>query len=268
MKRNNFLINYNKRNILITGSTGKIGSNLSIAYSDLGANLILTDLDESKLRYLKDKILKKNKGLKISIFKCDLSNDFERKNLINFVKKKFKKIDIIVNNAGVLSSAFNSRHWIGSSKNQSIDYWRKSLEVNVTAVFDICKNLKERFNTKEDANIINLGSIYGHVAPRFSLYKNLKMGNPAGYAVSKSGLSQLTKWFAAEFSPGIRVNELAIGGIKRGQNKIFISRYIKKTLLKRMAKEEDIVNAVVFFTSSLSSYITGQTIFVDGGFSI
>ena len=94
------------------------------------------------------------------------------------------------------------------------------------------------------------------------------MGNPAGYAVSKSGLSQLTKWFAAEFSPGIRVNELAIGGIKRGQNKIFISRYIKKTLLKRMAKEEDIVTAVVFFTSSLSSYITGQTIFVDGGFSI
>ena len=115
-----------------------------------------------------------------------------------------------------------------SSKNQSIDYWRKSLEVNVTAVFDICKNLKERFNTKEDANIINLGSIYGHVAPRFSLYKNLKMGNPAGYAVSKSGLSQLTKWFAAEFSPGIRVNELAIGGIKRGQNKILLADILKR----------------------------------------
>ena len=59
MKRNNFLINFNKRNILITGSTGKIGSNLSMAYSDLGANLILTDLDESKLIYLKDRIFKK-----------------------------------------------------------------------------------------------------------------------------------------------------------------------------------------------------------------
>ncbi len=268
MKKDNFFLNFKNRNILITGSAGYIGKNMALTFSDLGANLILTDKDSVKLKKLRFYILKQNKNTRLHILKCDLSKDSERKKLISFTKLKFNKIDCVINNAGVLSSDFKSNQWIGKSKNQSIEYWRKSIEINLTSVFDICKNLKEKFNLKNDPNILNIGSIYGHVAPRFELYKNLNMGNPAGYAVSKSGLSQLTRWLASEFSPNIRVNELAIGGIMRNQDKIFIRRYKKMTLLKRMANEQDVVNSTLFLTSRLSSYITGQTIFLDGGFSI
>ena len=114
-EKDNFL-NFKRRNILITGSSGHIGKNMALTFSDLGANLILTDKDSAKLKKLKLYILNKNKDLKLHIFKCNLSKDSERKKLISFTKLKFNKIDCIINNAGVLSANFKSNQWIGKSK--------------------------------------------------------------------------------------------------------------------------------------------------------
>ena len=94
------------------------------------------------------------------------------------------------------------------------------------------------------------------------------MVNPAVYSVSKSGLNQFTKWLASYLSPKIRVNSVSPGGVFRGQNKKFVKRYISKTLLKRMATEEDVVNSIIFLCSDMSNYITGHNLIVDGGYTL
>ena len=115
--------------------------------------------------------------------------------------------------------------------------------------------------------ILNIASIYGVLGPDMEIYAGTNMGNPAAYAVSKGGLIQLTKWLSTILAPKIRVNCISAGGVKRGQSKSFISKYEKKVPLARMAVEEDIAKAMLFLTSDLSSYVTGQNIMVDGGYS-
>ena len=94
------------------------------------------------------------------------------------------------------------------------------------------------------------------------------MANPAAYAVSKGGLLQLTRWLSTTCAPSIRVNMISPGGIYRGQNELFVSRYEKDTPLGRMASEEDLIGALIYFSSDLSSYVTGQNIIVDGGWTV
>ena len=117
-------------------------------------------------------------------------------------------------------------------------------------------------------SIVNISSIYGTYAPDYSIYKDTKINNPAAYSVSKAGLTYLSKWLASSLAPKIRINSISPGGIFRNQDKKFVKKYIEKTLLKRMATEDDIAGCVAFLLSSLSSYITGQDIIVDGGWGI
>ena len=93
------------------------------------------------------------------------------------------------------------------------------------------------------------------------------MSNPAAYAASKGGLIQLTRWLATTMAPAVRVNAIAPGGIFRNQPESFVERYTERTPLKRMAYEDDLLGATVFLTSSMSSYVTGQVLSIDGGWS-
>jgi NAD(P)-dependent dehydrogenase (short-subunit alcohol dehydrogenase family) len=92
------------------------------------------------------------------------------------------------------------------------------------------------------------------------------MSSPAAYAASKAALLNLTKWLSVTIAPNVRVNSVSPGGIFRNQPDTFVSKYVAKTPLNRMAKEEDVVGSVLFLASSLSSYITGQDLRVDGGY--
>ena len=93
------------------------------------------------------------------------------------------------------------------------------------------------------------------------------MTNPAGYGASKGGLLQLTRYLATVFAPKIRVNAITPGGIWRGQPEIFVNRYEKRTPLGRMGMEEDFKGAVAYLASDLSTYVTGQNLVVDGGWT-
>ena len=93
------------------------------------------------------------------------------------------------------------------------------------------------------------------------------MGNPAGYAASKGGLIQLTRWLSTTLAPDIRVNSISPGGVYRSQSDKFVKKYIQKTPLKRMATEEDLKGGIIYLASDLSSYVTGQNIFIDGGWT-
>jgi NAD(P)-dependent dehydrogenase (short-subunit alcohol dehydrogenase family) len=94
------------------------------------------------------------------------------------------------------------------------------------------------------------------------------MGNPAAYAASKGGLLQLTRWLSTTLAPSVRVNAIAPGGIFRDQPEEFVNRYSSKVPMGRMATEDDLRGTLAYLASNLSAYVTGQVLFVDGGWGI
>ena len=100
------------------------------------------------------------------------------------------------------------------------------------------------------------------------MYKNTKIYNPAAYSSCKAALAYLTRWLAVSLNKKIRCNMISPGGIEANQSIKFKKRYIKKVPLNRMTQIEDLLGPVVFLSSDMSKYITGQNIFVDGGFSL
>ena len=258
--------NFNKKNILITGATGKIGEKLSLRFASLKSNLILTDTNLKSLESLKNKIKKKNLT-NVNIYKCDLLYEQEIIKFCNDIKKNKLKIDIIVNNAA-FTGVTNMDGWATSFENQSYETFTKALAVNLSSVFLMTKELKTILLKSKYPSIINIASIYSLLAPDYSMYKDTNIFNPAAYGASKAGLVYLTKWLASTLAPKIRCNSISLGGIKRGQTKLFVKKYVNKVPLKRMATPNDLIDAVLFLSSEISSYITGQNIIVDGGLTI
>ena len=118
-------------------------------------------------------------------------------------------------------------------------------------------------------SIINLGSIYGIQGNDFTIYEKTDITSPAAYSAIKGGIINFTRYLASYFGrDGIRVNSVCPGGIFDSQNKIFVKNYEHKVPLKRMGKPEDVASTVLFLASDASSYITGATIMVDGGWTI
>lgn len=262
----NNTLDFNKKNILITGATGKIGKKISKKFASLNANLVLVDLDIKSLENLKKKLLKNN-SININIFKCDFLYEKEILNVCNEIKKKKIKIDVIINNAA-FTGGTQIKGWNTSFKNQSYQTFNKAIIVNLSSIFIFTKELKEVLLKSKYPSIINIASIYAILAPDYKMYKNTDIFNPAAYGASKAGLVNLTKWLATTLAPKIRCNSISLGGIKGGQKKIFVKKYVDKVPLGRMAKEDDLVNSVLFLSSKLSSYITGHNLIVDGGLTV
>ncbi len=252
------------KNILITGGTGFIGRKLCIFFLKKKFRVFCLDYKDEKNFFVKNtkKKFKKN----FLYFRCNLEQHSEIKNFLKEIKK-YGRIDTVINNAAITGDSFKSG-WNTNFQNQTYINFERALKVNLLSVFEICKGLKDNLIKSKSPSIINISSIYSNLAHDKSLYVGSKIYNPAAYSASKAGLNQLTRWMASELSPKIRVNSISPGGISRSQSKSFKKKYISKTLLNRMAKEEDIINLIIFLSSEKSSYITGENITIDGGYSI
>ena len=139
--------------------------------------------------------------------------------------------------------------------------------MNLTAAFHLTKNLSDQLIKSKKGKVINIGSIYSLIAPKWEIYNNQKMNNRAGYSASKGGLLQLTRWFASYLGPKVRVNMISPGGILRGHNNKFKKKYNSNTSLERMANLNEINGTLIYLATDLSSYVTGQNIIVDGGWT-
>lgn len=253
---------------LITGSSGYLGREFAMTLAEMGFDLILTDRNLKEIIFLKKKI-KKNFKIKVSCKSCNLLSLKSRASLIKFVRSKTNKLHLIVNNAGLTGIKekfkFNKKK---SLKIQSVKNFNEHLEVNLTSVFHLIKDLSDLLFNSKKGKIINIGSIYASVAPKWDLYNDQKMNNRAGYSASKAGLLHLTKWFATNLAPYVRVNMISPGGIFRGHNKKFLNKYNSQVPLKRMANIKDINGTLIYLASDLSQYVTGQNLIVDGGWTI
>ena len=259
------LICLNKKTAVITGGAGNLGRVIADAYLEKGCRVCLIDKNEKELILVKKKLEKKYKR-EVLIYAVDIENENDLLKFRDYAKKKIGKINILVNNAAFVGDSQLSG-WVENFEKQSIEVWERALRVNLGAAFQLVQMLVNLFDKRNGTSIINIGSIYGIVGPDWSMYQGTKMGNPAAYSVSKAGLLQLTRWLATTLGPNIRVNSISPGGLLRGQPKEFIAKYVKKTPMKRMGREEDIKGAAIFLASNMSNWITGQNIVVDGGYT-
>ena len=241
------MINIRNLNILLTGATGAIGGSILDKLYVAGANIIATGTNQEKL----DKI--KTKYENVIIKKFDISNHDEIEKFVDECNEKLNnKIDILINNAGIT----NDNLTIRMKKNE----WDNVINLNLTSSFLITKFVIKKMLKNKNGKIINITSVVGHTG-------NVGQAN---YAASKAGLIGMSKSLAQEYGKkNITVNCVSPGFIKSEMTDK-ISENFKKTLeekisLERFGSPVDVANAVIFLSSGLSDYITGETIHVNGG---
>lgn len=262
----NLVLDLSEKLILVTGAAGNLGSSISQSLLEQGCRLILVDKDKARLNHLAEE-LPKTKSSNVYLSLCDLENQEERDRVFGGISTDNPVIDGVVNCAAFVGDS-SLEGWSEAFQNQSVETWRRALEVNLTSMFHIMQILLSSLNNSDSASVVNVSSIYGDKGPKWEIYEGTSLGNPAAYAVSKGGLNQLTRWLATTLAPRIRVNAVLAGGIERGQPLSFKNKYTNDVPLGRMAKERDLVGPVLFLLSDLSSYITGEMLRVDGGRSV
>jgi len=260
------LIDMNDRVIVITGGAGYLGRSMAETLLECGASVVLVDRSQTGLNEAMKQFAPY--GARVKSISCDLENEEELLKLPKMAFDQFGKIDVLINNAAFVGDSKLSG-WVGPLEQQSNETWRRALNVNLTSAFSLIRDCTDYLAQSDAPAIINVGSIYGMVSPNLDLYEGTAMGAPMAYGASKGGLFQLTRLAATELAPlGIRVNAMSPGGIERGQPELFMDRYKKRVPLGRMATEDDFKGAIVFLASKMSAYVTGQTLQVDGGFTI
>lgn len=247
--------------IIITGGAGLLGQQHAEVLSNAGANIVIADINQKMCDSVAERISIES-GFEALGIAVDITNEISIQCLVERVKEKYGKIDILINNA--VAKVKNSRIF----EECELDTWNKCLNVNLTGVFLCSKIIGCEMIKLGKGSIINIGSIYGLVGPDQSIYGDSGINSSAVYSASKSGVIGLTKYLATYWgNKGIRVNCLTLGGVENGQDQEFINKYSAKTPLGRMAKKEDYKGALLFLASEASAYMTGANLVIDGGWT-
>jgi NAD(P)-dependent dehydrogenase (short-subunit alcohol dehydrogenase family) len=250
---------------LVTGGAGHVGGAICDALAELGASLVVLDLDGGRCRSTADK-LTTTYGARAEPISIDLRDHEAVREVPTSIASMFGRLDILVNTAALVGTS-ELKGWTVPFEEQGADAWRLAQDVNLLAPFMLVQACAPLLRSSGAASVINVSSIYGLVGPDYGVYGDTGMANPAAYAASKGGLIQLTRWLATTLAPDIRVNAITPGGILRGQPDGFIRRYESRTPVGRLGREEDMKGAAAFLASDMSSYVTGHNLVVDGGWT-
>ena len=260
----NSLNDLSEKVVFLTGAAGLLGSQYATAFSKLGANVVLADINYKKCKEIEFELKQKFNVNPISV-KMDISQKKSINDAVKKSMKKFSRIDVLINNA-----VFPETRKERSIKFEKfpVELWNKIFAVNVTGVF-LCNQIIGSIMVKQKSgSIINISSIYGMIAADQRIYDDSGLNSTAAYATSKSSLFNLTRYLASYWrNTGVRVNTMTLGGVENNQDPKFIKKYSEKTMLGRMAKKDEYVGAALFLASNASSYITGSNLIVDGGWT-
>lgn len=260
------LMDLNGRRAMVTGATGGLGTVIAETLAELGSDLILIDRDKAEIEALQSR-LSDAFGVSIIGSVCDLEQQDQREVLIDGIVSDGQELNVLINNAAFVGTS-NLPGWNAPFTEQSVETWRRALEVNLVAPFELCRGMSQIMRHSRGANIINIASIYGQFGPDWRMYENTNMNNPAAYGASKAGLIQLTKWLSTTLAPDIRVNAISPGGVFTGQQESFVDAYSSRTPLRKMARYGDFAGAVAFLATDMAEYVTGQVLNVDGGWGV
>ena len=240
------MINFRNKKILITGATGGIGNALVKKFVSLEGNVLATGTNSEKLDALKKEFPN------ISVLKFDISNHQKIEEFIENVTSQLVGLDVVVNNAGITMDNLSLR--------MKEEEWQKVIDINLSSTFYLCKYAIKKMLKNKYGRIINITSIVGHSG-------NLGQSN---YAASKAGIVAMSKSLAIEYAKkNITINCVSPGFIQSNMtDKIIESIKValtSKIPMSRLGTGEDVSNTVAFLSSDSASYITGETIHVNGG---
>jgi len=241
------MIDLKNTNIILTGATGGIGNSILEKLITSGANVLATGTNEDKLKSIKEKYKT------VITEKFDISNHSEIESFVNKANDNLGgRIDVLINNAGITRDNLSIR--------MKEEEWQKVIDINLTSTFLLSKNSIKKMLKSKKGKIINITSVVGHTG-------NIGQAN---YTASKAGVVAMSKSLALEYGKkNINVNCISPGFITTDMTKKINDEY--KELLKsripldRFGSPNDIANAVIFLSSQLSDYITGETLHVNGG---
>jgi len=240
---------------VITGASRGLGRAMAVGMAQAGATIIAIGRDKDALEDTVHEISEIN-GI-ARVCQVDVCDDQGVRQMVDEVIGIFGRIDILVNNAGI--SAMSKTTEISKAE------WNRVIETNLNSVFNLSKTVGKRMIDSKQGNIINIASVLGKMASNRSLH----------YCASKAAIIQMTRALALEWAPyNIRVNCIAPGFFKTEMTKVQQQDERHRTFLmrkipfRRFGRPEEIIGSVLFLASDASTYVTGSTLFVDGGYSI
>ena len=252
------------KTVILTGAAGYLGGNYADGLSQSGANVVLADINYQGCKKLEHKIREKYDVDPLSV-KLDLTQSKSINNLVSKITKKYSSIDVLINNA-----AYQGTPKIRTAgfENLTLETWNQAISVNLTGIFLLSQQIGKIMKNQKFGNIINISSIYGIVGADQRIYGKSGQNSAVFYAATKGAVLNLTRYLASFWNrTGIRVNTFSPGGVENKQDKNFIKNYSKKTMIGRMARNDEYVGALIFLASDASSYMTGSNLIIDGGWT-
>ena len=247
---------------LITGGGGHLGAAISEGLAEAGANLVIASRNQGRCRELAEALSQKHKvhaiGTALDMASMDIVSDCMRR-----VNREMGAIDILINNA-----VFSKPGRIETMTEQD---WLEGIEGTIHGVFRCTQAVVPYMEARKYGVIINISSMYGMVSPDPRIYGDSGYDNPPDYGAGKAAILQFTRHAACHLAiKGIRVNAISPGSFPNAEvqkNQWFISNLKNKVPVGRVGQPSELKGAVVFLASEASSYITGQNIVVDGGWT-
>ena len=241
---------------IVTGAGRGIGRAIAIGLAEAGADVAILSRTEEDLKEVADHI--HNMGRRALVLKTDVTSREDVQRAVNDVVEQFSKIDILINNAGM-----NIR---SKALDVTDEEWQKIMDTNLKSAFMFSQEVGNRMKEAgTKGRIVNIASVAGHVALRTGVV----------YAASKAALIQMTKVLSLEWGPyGININSIGPWYFKTTltekllQDVSYVNEILSVTPLKRVGELPELVGPAVFLCSDAASYITGQTLYVDGGMTI
>ncbi len=236
--------------ILLTGGSGLLGRSIDGHLKSQGAFVINADIAVESSENL-------------SLLRCDITNEDSVKGAMASIIETYGRIDGLVNNAYPRTADWGLKF-------EYIPYlsWKKNIDYQLNSYFLLSQAVLEIMKMQKSGSVVNMSSIYGVVGPDFSVYKDTEMTMPAAYSAIKGGLINLTRYLASYYGPhAVRVNCVSPGGVFDNQPESFVKNYEEKVPMRRMALPKDIAPSVSFLLSEDASYITGQNLIIDGGWT-
>lgn len=251
--------------VIITGGAGLIGKSYVEICALYGANVYLVDVDDKAANKVVGDVKIKTKNQNVFYQKCSIVDKGDIKKLIDIVLKRFGRIDALVNDAYPKSKNYGKKY-----EDVRYEDFCENLNLHLGGYYLMTHEISLVMMKQKSGVIVNMGSHYGFVAPRFDIYEGTDTTMPVEYSAIKSGIINLTRYLASYLGKyNIRVNAISPGGVFNNQPKSFVKKYEQRVILgERMANVDDLAGVLVFLLSDASRYMTGQNVVVDGGWTI
>jgi len=259
---------------VVTGGVGLLGAEFCRTLAEAGATIAVVDRNAPASQAAADTLTKG--GYNARAFPTDITQPDSVNAAVENVLSAFGRIDILVNSAALDPKfdpeAVKKGITPGAFEDYPLDQWNAALNVNLTGTFLITQAcVRPMLEQGKKGSIINICSTYGLNGPDQRIY--IKDGErvafkPVYYTVTKAGVMGFTKYLAAYYAgTDIRVNALTPGGVFNDHEEYFVKNYSARTIIGRMAKKDEMNGALLFLASDASSYMTGNNVVVDGGWT-